>query len=143
MGFDEAVKKGLACPYCGKVTELKHTKNFYAGKCDDGWVYVCADCDAYSLCKKGTLISMGSISSKDVKQHRMIAIAYKNALANAKMKKDSTIDAYRANYLISGWASKELGIPPASLNIYQMQLDELKKFISLMEKYVPVSNLIK
>lgn len=143
MGFDESVEKGLACPYCGKKTELIHSRNFYAGKCDDGWVYVCSDCNAYSLCRRGTIVSMGSISNKEVKQQRMIAIAYKNALANAKMKQNKNIDAHSANYLINGWASKELGVSPSNLNVYQMQLEELKKFISLMEKYVPVSMLIR
>jgi len=73
----------------------------------------------------------------------MIAIAYKSALANAKMKQDKRIDAHKANYLINGWAGKELGVSPSSLNVYQMQIDELKRFISLMEKYVPVSMLIR
>lgn len=144
MGFDEAVYKGLACPYCGKITELISASNFYANKPNSkGWIRCCKYCNAHAVCKGESTEAIGSICNKELIEKRNLAKSYVNAICKKKMQFDKSIDFTSARYKLLGWASRELKISPKDLYIPCMNKELCDKYIELMSSIITINDLQK
>lgn len=143
MCFEDAVKKGLACPYCGKVTELKKAESFFINKPNaKGFVRVCEDCNAFAVCNSGDYTSIFSLSNDKTRKLRTLASTLYKCLINKKLKLNKNMDLKTANHLILKWQAKELKTSYSNLIVKTASDYYLEKLIDLMSKYVTNEEII-
>lgn len=133
--WDEFIRTGKVCPYCGDLTMLVDSSVVYGGTVSYGNIYSCKPCKAYVGVHKGTNTAKGSLANKRLRKLRKKAHECFDPLWEAKMQRDrcSQSDARNAGY---GWLSKELGIPFELMHIAYLGEEDCQRVIDLCSRFL-------
>jgi hypothetical protein len=119
---------------CGLEAELVGGDKVYPGRYDlaERLFYRCKPCEAWVSCHETTMLPMGSLAGRELRELRRQAHALFDPLWQRKIRRDgcSTRTARGAGY---AWLSRETGIPKAKCHIGMMNADECRKVIALCE----------
>jgi hypothetical protein len=126
---------GKVCQYCDQKTELLlSSKEIYM--VDYGPVYICRRCKAYVGCHKSGENkgqSLGVVANKELRQWKMQAHKFFDALWQHKMK--SGIKKHEARKMAYQWVSEKLDIPPSYTHIGMFDIKTCKALIALCGPY--------
>ena len=92
-----AIMEGKICPYCGNETLYIDSKDIYNKSY--GMIYSCKPCKAYCGVHKGTDRSLGRIANKELRELKIEAHKYFDAIWKRKQEKRSFMYARLSEYL--------------------------------------------
>ncbi len=112
----DKINRGLFCPYCECDTILIDTKTIYKVR-SYGMAYQCPKCLAFVGCHKNTIIALGRVANKELREakkeaHKYFDIIWKN-------KHLTRTDAYE-------WLSTRLEIPISKTHIGLFDIKQCK-----------------
>lgn len=120
--IDDPILSGKICPYCGGESILVDSSVIY-GK-SYGLIYLCSPCNAYCGVHKGTIVSLGRLANKELRE--MKKAAHRSFDAIWKGFKKSRSAMYKR-------LSELMGIPPEQTHIGMFDVDQCKRVIELLK----------
>lgn len=123
----QLIYKGLLCPYCHCLTELKDSADVYKGR-HYGMVRICPLCGAYVNCYPGTERATGSVADSNLRYMRHLAHIWFDAIWKNKLKK-SRYNAY-------SWLSLRLRLNKDFTHIGMADKDLCRRIIDISRQFI-------
>lgn len=118
--IDDPILSGKICPYCAKESKLVDSSVIYGSSY--GLIYLCKPCDAYCGVHKGTIISLGRLANKELREMKKEAHKHFDSIWKGFKKSRSAM--YKR-------LSELLGTSPERTHIGMFDIDQCKKVIEL------------
>lgn len=129
----KTIEVSLFCPYCASKAELVEDSVIYNGNSYDKRIWICSDypvCDSYVGCHADGL-PLGTLANKELRYWRRQAHEHFDPLwkfKNAQKSGNHRSDAYK-------WLSVALEIPKDNTHIAEMDVNQCKKIVELVQPY--------
>jgi len=113
------------CRYCGNDVILTSNAEIYGKEYGNGKCYLCRSCRAYVGVHTGTVIPLGTLADKNLRNLRNNAHMLFDKLWKGQTRKMTRYDAYR-------WLSNKMNIKIEETHIGWFDEEQCKKIINLL-----------
>jgi len=129
------IRSGLRCPYCENPTQLVNSETIYGAGRDYGRkFYLCAPCQAWVGCHKGTNKALGRLANEQLRKLKIEAHACLDSLWRRKVDRGALwSEARSAAYR---WLSTAMNIHPDECHIGMFGPEDCRRVIDLCLPYL-------
>lgn len=135
LGKDSLILIGWRCQYCqGKCKKISNKKYFGITEEVTGTNFVCKKCDARVSGIKNSGFGMGLVRTLEDQRILLKADKYKDWIIEKSANKNNiSIDESFEKWKV--WIGNEMNLKPMFVDLYLMDLEQLKEVILLHKKF--------
>lgn len=129
--MSNTTRTGERCNYCGKPPQLLRAQNDgYPYAQDYGPVWCCIPCRAWVGCHPNTVIPLGRVANKELRQAKMAAHAVFDPMwkQHQRVAYCSKQEARKVAY---DWLAEQMGLPVKKTHIGMFDVEDCQRVVQL------------
>ncbi len=120
----------MTCPYCGQPPVLVSGVVIYPHRSDlwDKSFWFCPPCGAYVGCHPGTVVPLGRLADKELRDAKMAA----HAAFDPLWKRNSEGQRMRSRRAAYRWLAEKLGVSIDHCHIGQFDVEQCRRVVEIV-----------